>query len=213
MSAGLLDEGFRTSLPLRVRNDGGDCTPLALHRWLGRARGADAALLQRAAGPTLDVGCGPGRLVAALTRAGVPALGIDIMPAAVGLTRRAGGPALLASVFDAVPDTGEWAVVVLADGNIGIGGDPVRLLQRTAELVRPGGCVLVELAPPGTGVQAQRVRLEDHAGRVGSWFDWAVLGVDAVRPVAAEAGLDVDETWSAPDDEGGPRWFASLRAT
>ena len=212
MSAALLDEGFRTSLPLRVRYVDGGCVPLALHRWLGRARGADAALLSRAAGPTLDVGCGPGRLVAALTRAGVPALGIDIAPAAIRLTRRAGGQAVLASVFDEVPEAGEWAVVVLADGNIGIGGDPVRLLRRTAELLRPGGCVLVELAAPSTGLQLQRVRLEDHAGRTGSWFDWAVLGVDAVTEVAAAADLAVGETWSSPDDEGGPRWFASLHA-
>lgn len=211
MSVGLLDEGFRTSLPLRVRYDDGACLPLGLARWLGAARGADSALLERMTGPTLDVGCGPGRLVAALVHAGVPALGIDIAPAAVALTRLAGAPAVLGSVFDEVPGAGQWAVVLLADGNIGIGGDPGRLLRRTAELLAPGGCVLVEVAAPGTGLLLQRLRLEDHDGRTGSWFDWAVLGVDAVAPVAADAGLAVDETWSSPDEEG-TRWFASLRA-
>lgn len=236
MSVGLLEEGFRTSLPLRVRYDGGGYAPLAVHRWQGRARGADKALLERARGLTLDIGCGPGRLVSALTRAGIPALGIDIAPAAVRLTRRAGAAAVRTSVFGDVPAAGRWDCAVLADGNIGIGGEPVRLLRRVRELLAPGGRVLVELEAPGTGTRAHRVRLEDHAGRVGSWFPWAVVGIDALSLVAGAAGLTVRETWSAADADAraastgparaaagaegepvydgdeGVRWFAALHA-
>jgi SAM-dependent methyltransferase len=39
----------------------------------------------------LDVGCGPGRLTAALSRAGCYALGLDISTRAVATTRARGG--------------------------------------------------------------------------------------------------------------------------
>lgn len=226
MSVGLLDEGFRTSLPLRIRYDHGGWSPLAIPRWQGAARGADAGLLARAAGRTLDVGCGPGRLASALVRAGIPALGIDISPSAVRLTRLAGAPAVLSSVFEDVPDVGSWNGAVLADGNIGIGGDPVRLLQRMRELLAPRGQVLVELERPGIESTVQRIRLEADGGRTGSWFAWSLLGVDAVAGTAAAAGLTVEEVWSAADSDdevsvtpgsaqdlmtGEHRWFAALR--
>ena len=47
-------------------------------------------------------------------------------------------------LFGPLPGEGTWAHVLLADGNIGIGGDPLRLLRRAARLLRPGGTVLVE---------------------------------------------------------------------
>ena len=61
------------------------------------------------------------------------------------------------SVFQPVPGEGGWDTVLLADGNIGIGGDPVALLTRCRELLAPAGRVLVELDPPGHGA-ARRPR-------------------------------------------------------
>ncbi|MCA1720551.1 MAG: class I SAM-dependent methyltransferase [Actinobacteria bacterium] len=181
-----------------------------LARWSGPARGADDSLLARVTGPALDIGCGPGRLVAALAARGVPALGIDIAPAAVGLTRRAGGRALQLSVFDEVPDAGRWGCAVLADGNIGIGGDPVRLLRRSAELLAAGGQVLVELAAPRSGSRAVQVRLEDADGNAGAWFPWAHVAADALAPLALQAGLRVVEAWCEPAVGDPLRWFAAL---
>src|SRR5262249_61510991 len=76
--------------------------------------------------PTLDVGSGPGRLTVALAECGIPALGIDVTPYAVHLARAAGALTLLRDVFGRVPGAGRWMTVLLADGNIGIGGEPVR---------------------------------------------------------------------------------------
>ena len=76
------------------------------------------------AGPVLDVGCGPGRLVLGLAQRGTVALGVDPAPAAVALARSRGAPVLQRSVFDPLPGQGRWRTVLLADGNIGIGGDP-----------------------------------------------------------------------------------------
>ena len=152
----------------------------------------------------LDVGCGPGRLVAELARRGQSALGIDVAAAAVGLTTRAGGAAIRRSVFQRLPGEGRWGAVLLADGNVGIGGDPVVLLRRCRALVRPGGRVLVELEAPGTGCTTARTRLE-RCGEMTPWFDWARVAVDAVGGAAAPAGLRVQESWCAEQ-----RWFASL---
>lgn len=87
---------------MNIEYSDGRVRPLASERWLRPIEG-DEHLLARCDGPTLDVGSGPGRLTVALTRMGIPALGIDITPLAVSLTRRAGGLALHRSVFDPFP--------------------------------------------------------------------------------------------------------------
>ncbi|MEO3813113.1 class I SAM-dependent methyltransferase [Sphaerisporangium sp. B11E5] len=186
-----------------VEYAGGEIRPLAAERWSRPIEG-DEGMLARCAGPTLDVGSGPGRLTAALARRGVPVLGVDISPLAVALTRRAGGPALCGSVFGPLPGTGRWAVALLADGNIGIGGDPAALLLRLRELVRPGGTVIAELAPPGSPGGVHRVRLR-HGGRAGDWFPWATVPADGVAPLARRCGFRSTDHW----DEAG-RWFAAL---
>lgn len=211
MSVAVYEAGLRGSTAVVVRHGDGRTVPLDVDRWHGPARGADDSLLRRVSGSALDIGCGPGRFVAALSSQGVRALGIDIAPAAVGLTRRAGGRAVQVSVFDDVPGAGHWDVAVLADGNIGIGGNPVRLLLRVAELLAPGGRVLVELAAPTSGAHVDRVRLEDGQGGVGSWFAWARVAADEIEPLAAAAGLRVIERWTAPDPPApATRWFAAL---
>ncbi|MDP9442781.1 MAG: hypothetical protein M3P34_11540, partial [Actinomycetota bacterium] len=63
------------------------------------------------------------------------------------------------SVFGALPGEGRWATALLIDGNIGIGGDPVALLRRVAELLRPAGVVLVELDAPGAPTEVVTVRM------------------------------------------------------
>ncbi|MFC7382332.1 methyltransferase domain-containing protein [Sphaerisporangium rhizosphaerae] len=186
-----------------VEYSDGKVRPLAAGRWL-RPIDGDRGLLDRCDGPTLDVGSGPGRLTTALAHRGVPVLGIDIAPLAVALTRRAGGAALCRNVFEPLPGTGRWAVALLADGNIGIGGDPGALLLRLRELVRPGGAVIAELAPPGTPTAVDRVRLR-HGGRVADWFTWATVCADDIGPLARRSGFPSAEHWT----EAG-RWFATL---
>jgi hypothetical protein len=131
---------------------------------------------------------------------------VDTSRVAVRLARSAGATAVCRSIFDPVPGEGAWDTVLLADGNVGIGGDPVALLARCRDLIGPDGRVLVELDPPGTGVRSDRVRLE-HGSERGSWFDWAHVGLDAVEALAAAAGLDVTETWQRSG-----RSFAALVA-
>jgi hypothetical protein len=189
-----------------IEHTDGSTTPLRVDDWL-RTRPGDATLVERCSGPTLDVGSGPGRLTVALAERGIPVLGIDVTPYAVHIARAAGALTLLRDVFGRVPGTGRWMTVLLADGNIGIGGDPVALLCRVGELLTPLGQALVEVQPPGAVMSSERVRLR-HGGQASEWFPWAYVGADQIGDLARTAGLAVGETWSANG-----RWFTSLRAS
>ena len=79
--------------------------------------------------------------------------------------------------------------MLLADGNVGIGGDPIRLLERARALLAARGRVIVEVEPAGVGLQRSRLRLESGPC-VGGWFRWARVDV-AVIAVAAVAGFQL----------------------
>lgn len=194
-----------TSADWWARDEAGDAAPLAVGRWLGEATAAEEDLLDRVRGPVLDVGCGPGRHLAALARRGVAALGLDVSGAAVALARRRGGRALNVDVVRGpLPGAGAWGGVLLLDGNVGIGGDAVGLLRRLRPLLTPGGAVWAELDPPARRSGPVRMRLEGPAG-ASRWFGWARVGAAGVEPVAAAAGLAVGELWCED-----ARWFARL---
>src|SRR5207247_1106290 len=123
---------------------------------------------------------------------GAPAGGSGTVTAALVLygaalrrgTRRDSVPLrLLDSHGTPLPGEGRWRRVLLADGNIGIGGDPVRLLRRCARLLGRDGAVLVELDRPGTPTWRGDVTLAD-GDRVSAPFPWAFVGVDGLARLA-----------------------------
>jgi SAM-dependent methyltransferase len=173
-------------------------------RWTAELVAGDESMLARCRGATLDAGCGPGRLTAALRRRGHPALGIDVSAEAVRQARRRGAPALMRDVFKPVPMQGRWRTILLADGNIGIGGDPRRLLRRCAELLQRGGAVVAEVHPPGSPTWAGEIALHDGERRSDP-FQWAQVGASAVAELARAADLRTTEQWTEAQ-----RWFVRL---
>jgi SAM-dependent methyltransferase len=176
---------------------------LPVGRWHGPVEPAAAAVVARCTGPTVDLGCGPGRITLALGRAGVTALGVDACADAVVIARSRGAVAIHQDLFDPLPAEGRWEHAVLLDGNIGIGGDPVALLRRCRSLLTPAGTVLVELDRPGAGFWRGHARVAGPA--LGPVFPWARLDISSARPVAARAGFAV----RAVVERAG-RWFAEL---
>jgi SAM-dependent methyltransferase len=174
-------------------------------RFLAAADPLDRRLLDGVQGPVLDVGCGPGRHLRELSRRGVYALGVDLSAVAVELACNAGARAMVADIFGDVPGAGTWCTALLLDGNVGIGGDPVRLLTRLRSLLVPDGAVLVELDAPGTAAPTVKARLE-VADESSDWFPWARVAASETVAVARNAGMTVESEWSCAG-----RWFARLR--
>jgi SAM-dependent methyltransferase len=178
---------------------------LPMDSWSKVADTADRVVLGHCLGATLDIGCGPGRMSQHLAMQGGCVLGIDLVPEAVALTRERGSSALVRDVYEHLPGEGRWDTALLADGNIGIGGDPVRLLGRVHDLLAPNGRAVVDLAPPGAGIQTVMLTLE-CAGNRSAPFAWSFVGPESVRQVALTAGMYVT---GVHEYEG--RWFAVLQ--
>lgn len=202
MQAGALrayERSLATGTALHLRHADGRIVTLDIGRWLAPADTVDLDALERATGPVLDVGCGPGRIVAALTDRGCLALGIDIAHTAVAMTRARGCNALRHDVFDRLPGTGRWATIVLLDGNIGIGGEPETLLRRAHTLLAPWGRVIVEAHPDVAIDDRQRVRFVLSDEPIGPDFPWAYVGVNALTKYSQRTGFLVTERWTCEE--------------
>lgn len=194
-------------VPARLRSACGREIPLHVDRWFAEPTPEELVALAAATGPVLDIGCGPGRHVLALNAIGIAAVGVDNAPSAVEAARRRGAPAILGSIFDTIPSEGRWRTAVLFDGNVGIGGDPRRLLRRVHEVLAPAGRVLVEVEPPGQGTGTLRVRAEVGDETTSTWFAWALVGADEIPAIGEAASFATTDLRAV-----GGRWFARLEA-
>lgn len=181
-------------------------TRLPVEKWSCAADENDRVLVSYCVGSTLDIGCGPGRLTAQLASDGSIALGVDVVPDAIEQTVARGASALRRSVFEPLPREGRWDSALLADGNIGIGGDPLALLARVRQLLRPGGRLVAEVHPPGTPSQILAGNLHCSCGDSAS-LPWAVVGADDVGALAFEVGFTVELVDRMGTSD---RWFAVL---
>ena len=184
---------------------GGATLEVDLDRWTRPADHVDEMVVVRCEAPVLDIGCGPGRMVAALQRSGRAALGIDISAVAVAVGRRAGGQVLRRDLAVPLAGEGRWGTTLLLDGNIGIGGDVPALLRRCRQIVGGGGLIICELDPNHERDEAYEVVLSRPGSRSAP-VPWAAIGEGPLLRVAAALDLIVTEVWEADR-----RSFVALR--
>jgi glycosyltransferase A (GT-A) superfamily protein (DUF2064 family)/SAM-dependent methyltransferase len=184
---------------------GGATLEIDLGRWTRPADHVDEMVVARCEPPVLDIGCGPGRMVAALQRSGRAALGIDISAVAVAVGRRAGGQVLRRDLALPLAGEGRWGTTLLLDGNIGIGGDVPALLRRCRQIVGGGGLIICEIDTEPDRDETYEVVLS-RPGCESAPVPWAAIGVRPLLRVAAALDLIVTEVWEADR-----RSFVALR--
>ena len=186
----------------------------------------------------LDLGCGPGRHLAALRRLGIAAVGLDL---SAGFLAAAGPGARVRADARRVPFARGCfdAAICLCQGGFGVlggAGDEVAFAQ-LAGSVRKGGKVALsafssyfqvrfleegDTFDADTGVNHERTSVRDPAGRPADFDLWTTCFTPReLRLLAAGAGLRVDGLWSVgpgdyarrlPDLDH-PEWLLVATAT
>ena len=173
----------------------------------------------------LDVGCGAGRHLLWAEARGRTATGLDSSPGAVEVARARGARDVrrLDVMADDLPgDLTGFDLILLMGHNIGIGGDiagATALLRTLAARLSSGGHICLtsqDVSPTDDPGHLAYQRANLAAGRpegqmrlrfvdgdaTGPWFRWLHLGPDAMRAIAADAGLAVAQVVRFPHHPG-----------
>jgi 2-polyprenyl-3-methyl-5-hydroxy-6-metoxy-1,4-benzoquinol methylase len=162
------------------------------------------AVLSRKPATVLDIGCGEGWLVRALAEHGVPATGVDVVPALVEEASRAGGDFRVASYEQIAAGELDIAVDVVVANFALIGKESVEgVIRRIPELLTRGGALIIQTLHPL--VASGGLPYED-GWRHGSWAGfsdefsdpapWYFRTMDSWKQLLLDAGfeaLDVRE--------------------
>lgn len=197
---------------------------LPYERWPSHQR----AVVDRALGRVLDIGCGAGRFCIALQDRGHEVVGIDISPGAVEACRRRGvldvRPIGLADIDTSL---GTFDTVVMMGNNFGLFGDPAGLrdgLDRLAAVTAPDVLLYAEAPDPYATTDPHHLRYHEAnraAGRLGGelrirvrykvwasdWFGLLLVSADELVTLLAGTGWHVRDTIPA---EAGPIRVAVL---
>jgi len=108
---------------------------IRVSRWAG---------LQPEGGSVLEVGCGPGLMLAALHRRGWRVLGIERNEAVAETARRALGVEIVATPVEALPADAQFDLIIMFHVLEHI-GEPVALLKECAKRLAPGGHLITNV--------------------------------------------------------------------
>ncbi len=180
------------------------------------------AVVDRARGRVLDIGCGAGRFCLALQERGHPVTGIDVSPGAVEACRRRGvldvRPVALEEIDASL---GTFDTVVMMGNNFGLFGDAAGLrsgLDRLAAVTAPDALLYAEAVDPYATSDPLHLRYHQanrDAGRLGGelririrYKVWASPWFGLLLPSADELDtLLADTAWTVRDAipaEAGP---------
>jgi SAM-dependent methyltransferase len=158
-------------------------------------RGIELALARitataRPGGRWLDVGCGTGRLLHALTVSSIPAIGVDANPAMLDLAKSIlpGPPPLVVAVAEHLPFADAAFDGAAATSFMGCVADPRPMLAELGRVVRPDGCLVVTCTNAGSALL--RLNYAVRRGRPGGHH---LYRVDEACGLLAEAGFTVED--------------------
>ena len=180
--------------------------PLEVSRWAGAADEIDMLVVARCEPPVIDLGCGPGRMVQALSESGRAALGVDMSSVAVDMSMARGGPALQRRIDEPLPAEGRWGTALLMDTNVGMGGDVAALLARCMRLVLRGGLIICEVDGLPDRHEVHNIVLRTKH-TTSPPLSWSRIGTSALIEVAKSLDLLLMEEWTS-----GGRAFVALRS-
>lgn len=128
-----------------------------------------AAVRSRSPRTALDIGCGEGWLVRALSALGIESIGVDVVPALVDQARRAGGGDFRVASYEDIAAGRFAAHVDVAVANFSlIGKESVDDLTRTAHgLLEPGGSLMIQTPHPLMTTDTAQPYVDGW--RTGSW--------------------------------------------
>ena len=160
-------------------------------------RGIELALARitasaRGGGRWLDVGCGTGRLLHALTASSIRAVGVDANPAMLDLARSllTAPPPLVAALAERLPFADAAFDGAAATSFMGCVADPLPMLAELRRVVRPDGLLVVTCTNAGSALL--RLNYAVRAGRPGGHH---LYRVDEACGLLGEAGFTVEDVW------------------
>jgi SAM-dependent methyltransferase len=180
-----------------------------------------------ARGRTLDIGCGPGRVLMYLQKNGFDAMGIDTSPLAVKICKARGLKNVKQlSITDLSPAMSPFDTLVMYGGNFGLLGglkQAKMLLKRFYKMTSPDARIIAQTIDPyqtdyPENLEYHRwnrehnrlgglVRIRSRYKKlIGPWFDYLFASRDEVKAIAAGTGWHVRRFISI----SGPRYVAIL---
>ncbi|MEX2282764.1 MAG: class I SAM-dependent methyltransferase [Gemmatimonadota bacterium] len=191
--------------------------------------GADAAaILERARGRVLDIGCGAGRYALYLQQHGHDVVGIDISPLAIEVCRRRGlRDARVISIDDVSAELGRFGTIIMMGNNFGLFGTPRKarfLLKRFRKITEPDARIIAQVLDPyqstdpdhlayhaqnrARGRLGGQLRLRVlHRSFNGAWFDYLFVSRAEMEDIVSRTGWQIDEVIEG----GGGQYVAVLR--
>ena len=182
-------------------------------RVLATNHSIESAIVATRPGSVIDVGCGEGWLVRRLQERGIPARGLDVVPALIESATRQGGVFAVASYDDIARGVVDWRADTVVCNFALIGKESTeQLLRGVGCLLNPGGHFIVQTLHP---VEACGALAYEDGWRQGSWdgfnqrfvnaAPWYFRTLDSWRLFFTTCGLRlVSEHWPIHPRTGRP---------
>ena len=174
----------------------------------------ETAMLERAQGAVLDIGCNAARHALHLQHGGLDVLGVDVSPRAIEVAKLRGlKRAKVLSITELSPTLGTFDTILMLGNNFGLFGSAARtrwLLRRFKGFTRPGAKLIVETlnvyetddpdhlsylaANRERGRMSGQIRMRGRYKRfVTPWFDYLMVSPEEMETLVANTGWRVSE--------------------